>query len=264
MRQFINKLFLIVFASLFIVQQLYAEKLTIAVASNFFPVFESLIDDFKRLNSNAELVMVSGSSGKIYAQVKHGAPFDIFLSADQDKPLKLVQGGLADSETLFTYAIGQLVLWSADSSLISNGSILQKGIYKKLALANAKLAPYGVAAEQVLDELGLLKTSRLKWVQGENISQAYQFVASENAELGFVAKSQVWKNGQLLSGSAWIIPSEMYSPIKQDAVMLSRAKNNELAKKMMHFLKMDSVRRTIETFGYDVYLNNVSVAGVQQ
>lgn len=251
MYQLKHSVFLLLILSLFLVARVNAEKITVAVASNFMLVFEALITDFERLNLGSEVVLVSGSSGKIYAQIKHGAPFDIFMSADQDKPLRLVKEGLAIPETRFTYAVGSLVLWSANSDLINNsGDILKKSAFNKLALANSKLAPYGLAAEQVLAQLGILDASRSKWVQGENIAQTYQFVETKNADLGFVAKSQVWKRGRLVSGSAWVIPPELYSGIKQDAVTLKAAKNNKLAKKMMYYLQSSEVRSKIEAYGY--------------
>lgn len=237
--------------------QVKASKITVAVASNFSPIFENLIHEFEASNLDSNVVLISGSSGKIYAQIKHGAPFDIFMSADQDKPLRLVEEGFAIPETRFTYALGSLVLWSASPSLVNGSSdVLNNAAFNKLALANSKLAPYGLAAEQVLEQLGLLNSSRSKWVQGENIAQAYQFVQSRNADVGFVAKSQVWKNDRLVSGSAWIIPYQLYSPIKQDVVMLKRARNNILAIKMMEFLQTDSVHKTIEANGYQPNLTN--------
>ena len=175
---------------LVLVDRVDAETITIAVASNFAVVLEDLIDDFESFHAGSKVVLVSGSSGKLYAQIKHGAPFDFFMSADQDKPMKLIEDGFAVPETRFTYAIGALVLWSADPKRIDHSDKILKSLaFNKLALANSKLAPYGLAAEQVLAKLGLENTSRSRWVQGENIAQVYQFVATQNAELGFVAKS---------------------------------------------------------------------------
>lgn len=227
------------------------QTITLAVASNFSVVLENLLNDFESLNPDVKTVLVSGSSGKIYAQIRHGAPFDIFMSADQDKPLKLIEEGIAIPDTRFTYAIGSLILWSANPDLINNtNQALMALAFNKLALANSRLAPYGFAAEEVLGKLGLLSSSRSKWVQGENIAQAYQFVKTRNADLGFVAQSQVWKHNRLISGSAWKIPTELYSPIKQDTVILKNAKNIELAKKVMLFLQTAEVRHKIESFGY--------------
>ena len=258
MFHFINQIFSLCVISCFFVGYVSANKLTVAVASNFSPILESLASDFEALYEGVELIVISGSSGKIYAQIIHGAPFDAFMSADQDKPLRLVEEGLAAPETRFTYAVGELVLWSAAPELIINEGTLRALAYNKLALANSKLAPYGLAAEEVLDRLGVLMSSRAKWVQGENISQTYQFVSSGNAELGFVSKSQVWKNGYLLSGSVWLIPSELYSPIKQDAVILKNTKNRQLAEKFMQFLKTPLVRNKIEMYGYQTDALNIN------
>lgn len=251
MLHFISQTLVFLAAIIVLVERVEASKLTVAVASNFAPVFEELIPDFESLHKQSDVIVISGSSGKIYSQIRHGAPFDIFMSADEDKPLRLIQEGLANSDAPLIYALGKLVLWSAEPKLIIGPNTLQQSGYHKLALANSKLAPYGLAAEQVLDQLGLLKSSRSKWVQGENISQTYQFVASKNADLGFVAKAQVWKRDQLVSGSAWLIPAELYTPIKQGAVILKKTKHIDLAKHMMSFLQKPSVRRKIEMYGYD-------------
>ncbi len=247
----------IVLASLVVcIVQVRAETITVAVASNFSVVLEELIQDFESLNRASKIVLVSGSSGKLYAQIKHGAPFDLFMSADQDKPIKLIEEGLAIAESRFTYAVGSLVLWSADSKRIDNSSsVLENLEFNKLALANSKLAPYGWAAENVLNQLNLLNSSHSKWVQGENIAQTYQFVETRNADIGFIAKSQVWKNGSLKSGSVWLIPHKLYTPIKQDAVLLKASRNSELAKKMMHFLQTPEVSLKIESFGYQAQSN---------
>ena len=247
---------------LFLPLQLKADTLIIAVASNFAPILEELVEDFESLYAGSKLVLVSGSSGKAYAQIKHGAPFDMFMSADQDKPSRLVKEGLAHPESLFTYALGRLVLWSADPKLISSSNdVLEKGAFHKIALANSKLAPYGLASEQVLQALGLLRTYRSKWVQGENIAQTYQFVKTKNADLGFISKSQVWKNNNLVSGSAWVIPEHLYSPIQQDAVVLKASKNHELANKVIRFLKSADTRHKIESYGYQS-TENSNIEGV--
>jgi molybdate transport system substrate-binding protein len=234
--------------------KLYADQLMIAVASNFSTVMYDLLNDFEKSDTDtdkAKVVLITGSSGKLYAQIKQGAPFDILLSADQDKPHRLINEGLAVPNTQFTYAIGSLVLWSANQKLIkANEEVLLKGVFNKIALANSKLAPYGLAAEQVLTKLGLEQTTRVNWVQGENISQTYQFVASGNAGLGFVAKSQVWGKNRLINGSVWLIPAHFYDPIKQDAVLLKKTKNIQLAKKMMSFLQSKAVQDKIEKYGY--------------
>lgn len=154
-----------------------------------------------------------GSSGKLYAQIKNGAPFQVFLSADDDKPVALLQEGLAVANSRFTYAVGRLVLWSAKPDYVDAwGEILRTGVFKYLALANPKLAPYGAAAVQTLDKLGLLAAIEPKFVQGENIAQAQQFIATGNAERGFVALSQVMQDGKLAVGSVWPVPAALHAP----------------------------------------------------
>tara|TARA_R110001592_G_scaffold69367_5_gene212580 strand:+ start:1253 stop:2053 length:801 start_codon:yes stop_codon:yes gene_type:complete len=238
--------------------KLHAQELMVAVASNFSTVMYDLMKDFEKIDKS-KVILITGSSGKLYAQIKQGAPFDVLLSADQDKPTRLINEGIAVPNSQFTYATGSLVLWSAHEGLIrGDEGVLISSSFNKLALANSKLAPYGLAAEQVLTKLGLEKKTRLSWVQGENISQAYQFVASGNADLGFVAKSQVWANNQLIKGSVWLIPTDLYEPIKQDSVIIKSTRNIELAKKLMNFLQSKSIQEKIEKFGYQSYLEPVN------
>ena len=228
-----------------------AAEIKLAVASNFAPLMQELIADFKAQYAEADVILISGSSGKLYAQIKHGAPYDIFLSADQDKPSRLVEEGLAVAGSRFTYARGQVVLWSRDPSLItSDEGVLVDGSFEKLAIANSKLAPYGQAAVEVLNKLGILQVTRNKWVQGENIAQTFQFVETGNAALGFVAKSQIWRDGRLSHGSVWLIPDDWYSPINQDAVLLKRSSHQKLAALLLDFLKQKEVRAKIASFGY--------------
>lgn len=232
-------------------QRASAGELKVALASNFSMVMAEIVEQFGAKNEGSELILISGSSGKLYAQIKHGAPFDVFFSADQDKPDRLIKEGLAMPDSQFTYALGSLVLWSANTASINGSSeILEKHGFNKLALANAKLAPYGLASEQVLKNKGLEVTTRHKWIKAENIAQAYQFVASGNADIGFVAKSQVWNNGRLKFGSVWLIDADLYSPIKQDAVILKSTKNLKLATKLMNFIRSQDVQNKIEQFGY--------------
>jgi len=228
-----------------------ADELRLAVASNFSPTVQHLIRDFEAQYPGTHIKLISGSSGKLYAQIRHGAPYDVFLSADQEKPRRLVEEGLAQAGSRFTYATGLLVLWSRDATRIDSGEmILQTSDFNKLAIANARLAPYGEAAEQVLLRLGLRESSRSKWVQAENIAQTFQFVETGNAEIGFVSKSQVWRNGKLSHGSVWFIPENWYAPIKQDAVLLNKAADNKLAELFLAYLKRADVRARIAAFGY--------------
>ncbi len=223
-----------------------AEQVVVAVAANFITPMKKLASEFESNNQHT-IKLVSGSSGRFFAQIKHGAPFDLFLSADNDKPQKLIDSGLAISNSLFTYAYGRLVLWSADNKRALNEDSLSIADFDRLAIANAKLAPYGKAAKEVLGQLGLEKATRSKWVVGENISQTYQFVASQNAEYGFIAASQ-W----LSSGPGWLVPEAYHQPIQQDAVILSRAKDNKAVIKLIEYLQSPEASIIIESYGYQV------------
>lgn len=227
------------------------EPLTVAVAANFAAPIKRLAADFEQDTGRSVRLSV-GSSGKLFAQIQHGAPFDVFLSADQDKPQRLVELGLAVAESQFTYAVGELVLWSSQQHLDVEQTLLQ-GNFHKLAIANPKLAPYGLAAEQTLISLNLADASKSKLIFGESISQAFQFVASGNAELGFVARAQVIAAGAsdtLSKGSAWFVPSRLYAPIRQDAVLLSRAIHDSGAAHFLHFLQSESAKNTVQSYGY--------------
>lgn len=229
---------------------LQAAEVLVAVAANFTSTMNAIAVEFAR-DTGHVTTLSFGSSGKFYAQIKNGAPFQVFLSADDEIPAKLEQEGLTIAGSRFTYAIGALVLWSADSTLVDNkGEVLKAGRFNKLAIANPKLAPYGRAAVEVLSGSGLLDAVSNKFVQGENIAQTYQFVVSGNAELGFVALSQVMKDGQLTAGSAWIVPESLHAPIRQDAVILSAGKDNPAAEALMRFLKGDKARAIIKSYGY--------------
>lgn len=228
-----------------------AEEVRVAVAANFTPAMKEIAAEFEKSTGN-RVILSFGSSGKFYAQIKNGAPFQLFFSADTAKPEALEREGLTVPGSRFTYAIGSLVLWSANPDLLSDGiSVLREGTYNRLALANSKLAPYGVAAEEVLQNLGLKKSTRAKWVRGENIAQTYQFVASGNAELGFVALSQIMHSGRIDTGSAWIVPSHLYSPIQQDAVLLSGS-NNAAAAEFLRFVRGDKASVIIRSYGYRI------------
>jgi molybdate transport system substrate-binding protein len=226
-----------------------AEDVLIAVASNFAPPMKQIILTFEQ--ETGHVVKSSfGSSGKIYAQIQHGAPFQVFFSADQAKPSALVQAGLAVSNSQFTYAIGGLALWSSKSNVVdSNGEVLKRD-YNKLAIANPKLAPYGVAALEVLQNLGIKTLTQPRWVQGENITQTFQFVSSGNADLGFVALSQIMDKGFVKKGSFWIVPPHLYSPIRQDVVLLANGKTSEASKALLEFVRSSQSRALIESYGY--------------
>lgn len=227
-----------------------AEQVTVAIAANFINPMHKLVAEFEQ-QSQHQVTLVSGSSGRFFAQIHHGAPFDVFLSADSDKPQKLIDLGLALPSSLFTYAYGRLVLWGVDRKQEAKQEItamtLRKADFNHLAIANAKLAPYGKAAKEVLAQLGLEKQTRAKWVVGENISQTYQFVASQNAEYGFIAASQ-WQE----KGSGWLVPEHFHQPIQQDAVILMRAKGNKAALALVEYLQSPAAAVIIQQYGYQV------------
>ena len=237
-------------AALLITALAQAGEISVAVAANFTQPMQKIAAEFER-DSGHKITLSFGGSGKFYAQITHGAPFDVFLSADNEIPERLEKEGLAVAKSRFTYAIGKLVLWSATPGYVdAQGEVLLKNDFKHLAHANPKTAPYGVAATKVLKQLGLAEKLAAKVVQGENIGQTYQFVSSGNAELGFVALSQVLKEGKLTSGSAWMVPATLYSPIRQDAVILNQGRNNPAAAALMDYLKNSKSRAIIGSFGY--------------
>lgn len=227
-----------------------AAEVQVAVAANFAAPMQAIAAGFEQATGDKVSVSL-GSTGKLYAQIKNGAPYDIMLSADAETPAKLEREGLAVPGSRFTYAIGKLVLWSPRPGYVDeSGAVLKKGGFRHLAVANPKLAPYGEAAMETLAKLGVLNRVKPKLVQGENIAQTYQFVASGNAELGFVALSQVYAAGKIKSGSAWIVPAALYSPIRQDAVLLDKGKGNPAAAALLDFLKGPQARAVIRDYSY--------------
>ena len=247
------RIFVLTFAATILgsIQLSHAAEVKVAVAANFIEPMKAIAHKFEK-SSGHTLVLSSGSTGKFYAQIRNGAPFDVFFAADDKTPLRLEKEGFVVAGTRFTYAIGKLALWSPKSGFVdADGKVLQSQRFRYLAIASPKLAPYGAAAVEVLTKLGLHDSLKPKLVQGENIGQAYQFVASNNAELGFVALSQIYKNGKITSGSAWIIPSTLYHPIRQDAALLVNGKNNPAATALLGYLKSEDARKIIRAFGYD-------------
>jgi len=229
-----------------------AEEVQVAVAANFAAPMQVIAAAFEK-DTGHKAQLAFGSSGKFYAQIRNGAPFQVLLSADDETPARLEREGMTVAATRFTYAIGKLALWSAKEGRVdSRGDVLKKGDYKHLAIANPKLAPYGAAAIEVLKHFRLLEAVQPKLVQGENIAQAYQFSASGNAELGFVAVSQIMKNGKLIKGSAWFVPDNLHAPIRQDAVILANGKGNAAASALMAYLKSDKAKAVIRAYGYDI------------
>ncbi len=230
--------------------QTHAAELRIAVASNFTAPMKQIAQDFEQV-SPYRVSLAFGATGQFYAQIKNGAPFAILLAADEATPVKLEKEGFGIAGSRFTYALGRLVLWSKKPGLVdSEGQILHSGNFEKIALANPQLSPYGSAALAVLNNLGLAKTIAPKIVQSANIGQAYQFVASENATLGFVALSQVFRSDSISSGSVWNIPKRLYPPIKQDAILLTKGKDHPAALAFLQYLRSEPARAVMLSFGY--------------
>lgn len=229
---------------------LRAEEALVAVAANFSAPMQQIAVSFQK-DTGHQLKMSFGATGGIYAQIKNGGPFDVFLSADQITPQKLEVEGLGVASTRFNYATGQLVLWSKQDGLVDDkGQVLRGKNIQRIALANPKLAPYGVAAWETMTALGLLEELKPKMVQGDNIAQTYQFVSTQNAQVGFVALSQVFANGQLTSGSAWIVPPHLYKPIRQDVILLKNGKDNSAAKALLMYLKGEKAKAVMKSYGY--------------
>jgi len=230
----------------------HAAEVSVAVAANFSAPMRKIAAAFEQDTGHRARVSY-GSTGKFHAQIRNGAPFQVLLSADSETPARLEREGWVVAGTRFTYAIGQLVLWSRQPGRVDErGDVLRSGRFERLALADPKLAPYGAAALQVLDGLGLAASLAPKLVQGENIAQAYQFVATGNAELGFVALSQVFVGGRLTQGSAWKVPASLHAPIRQDAAVLNAGRGNPAATALVAYLRGDRARAIIRAFGYEL------------
>ncbi len=225
----------------------WAGNLRVAVASNFSGAMKALAERFEQ-HTGQEVKLLFGSTGKHYAQIRNGAPFDLFFAADIERPRRLEREGVALSGTRFTYAVGRVVLWSPREGFVDGeGLVLQKGAFRHLALANPRLAPYGKAAEQILRRLGLWGTLKRRTVRGENIAQALHFVRSGNAELGFVAYSQIKALEGRLPGSFWVPSQSLYTPIEQQAVLL---REKPTAREFIAFVKGAEAREIIQGFGY--------------
>ena len=230
---------------------LQAAEVQVAVAANFAVPLRQIAEDFSR-HSGHTLRVSSGATGKLYAQIVNGAPFEVFLSAASTTPERLEKEGQVVAGSRYTYAVGRLVLWSAQAGVVDEkGEILNTGPFRYLALANPKTAPYGAAAIEVLEARGLYTRLQGKYVQGENIAQTHQFVASGNAELGFVALSQVMKEGKIGEGSAWVVPQDLHQPIRQDAVLLATGKDKPAAAALLQYLGSEKSKAIIKSFGYD-------------
>ena len=230
----------------------HADEVQVAVAANFTAPMQKIAAEFEKDTAH-KAPLASGAPGKFYAQIKNGAPFEIFLAADDTTPEKLEKEGAAVAGSRFTYAIGKLVLWSSKQGFVDDkGEVLKKGEFKHVSIANPKLAPYGAAAIETLTALKLLDAIQPKFVQGENIAQAHQFVGTGDAELGLDALSQVMKDGKISEGSGWIVPSSLHQPIRQDAVFLENGKGKPAADALLKYLTGDKAKAVIKSFGYDL------------
>jgi molybdate transport system substrate-binding protein len=229
-----------------------ADTVQVAVASNFAPPMARIAAEFQR-DTGHQLRVSSGSSGKFYAQIVSGAPFEVFLSADDETPQRLEKEGHAVAGSRTTYAIGKLVLWSPRPAYVDGkGEILRSGSFAHLAMANPKTAPYGAAAREVMERQGVWRGLQAKLVQGESIAQTYQFVASGNAELGFVALSQVRNENGEIRGSVWLVPQALYTPIRQDAALLLKGKDKAAVGQFMAYLRSPRAAAIIQSFGYEL------------
>jgi molybdate transport system substrate-binding protein len=227
-----------------------AEEVRVAVAANFAAPMQKISSLFEQ-TSGHKVQLIVGSTGKFYAQISNGAPFDVLLAADEETPRRLAAEGNAVAESRFTYAIGKLVLWSPTAGYVDDqGQILKRGTFRHISLANPALAPYGAAAVSVLKSLGVYEPLTSKIVLGENITQAHQFVATGAAELGFVALSQVTNQGKL-EGSAWIVPAQLYPAIRHDAIILDKGKGKAAAAELLAYLRSEAARKVIASYGYD-------------
>ena len=230
----------------------HAGEVQVAVAANFAGPMEKLAAQFQK-DTGHKAILASGATGKFYAQIRNGAPFEVLLSADDETPARLEAEGQVVARSRFTYAVGRLVLWSARANYVdAAGTVLKTGDFRHLAIANPKTAPYGAAAVAVIGKLGLTTRLQPRLVQGENIAQALQFASTGNAELGFVAQAQVWRDGAFTAGSGWIVPASMHAPIRQDAALLTRGAKNPAAQALLDYLRTDKAKALIRAYGYEI------------
>jgi molybdate transport system substrate-binding protein len=228
-----------------------AAGVSVAVAANFAAPMQKIARAFEQ-DTGHKALLAFGATGKFYALIRNGAPFQLLLAADDETPARLEKEGLAVSGSRFTYATGRLVLWSRTPGLVDQqGEVLRRGGFERLAVADPRLAPYGAAAMQVLGQLGLLQQLQPRLVQGQSIAQTYQFVATGNAALGFVALSQVMTEGQVREGSAWIVPLSLHAPLRQDAVLLAAGRDKPAATALMAYLKGEKARGIMRAYGYE-------------
>ena len=246
-----NSVSCIVFLLMLCVGSSHADEVSVAVASNFTAPMQNIALAFER-DTGHKAILSFGATGRFYAQIKNGAPYHLLLAADDTTTEKIEREGLGVPASRFTYAIGKLVLWSKQANFVDpQGDVLKSGKFARIALADPRLAPYGAAAIETMKKLDVLEALKPKFIQGENISQTYQFVATENAQLGFVALSQVYAGGQIIQGSAWIIPTAMYTPIRQDAILLKAGQDLPAAQALVQYLRSEQAYAIIRSFGYE-------------
>ena len=237
-------------ASVHLLALAHAGEVTVAVAANFTAPMQKIAQAFEQ-DTGHKALLAFGSTGKFYAQIKNGAPFAVLLAADDETPERLEKEGLTVAGSRFTYATGRLALWSKTPNLVDDkGEVLRSNRFEKLAIADPKLAPYGAAAMEVIHKLGVQPKVTPKLVQGESIGQTYQFISTENAQLGFVALSQIFFDGRIAQGSAWVVPQSMHTSLKQDAVLLSHGKDNTAAHALLKYLQADKAKTIIRQYGY--------------
>ena len=250
----LKALTLIVVCQFFFLNEAIADEIKIAVASNFYPTMKELVTHFESITPNSDttnnIVLISGSSGKHYAQILNGAPFDLFFSADKLRPNMLEKEEVFNNQSRFTYALGRLALWSPFNEYVdSDGQVLYKDDFRFIAIANPKIAPYGIASKETLTSMNLWQDMEEKLVRGENIAQTFQFAKSGNAKLGFVSYSQILSLNSSSEGSYWLVPQSMYQPIEQQAILL---KDSSLGKDFLSFIKSNEALDIIKRNGYDL------------
>lgn len=247
-----SRVFFLLLSMIGVVFNVHADEVSVAVAANFTAPLQKIAFEFEK-DSGHKVVAAYGSTGKFYAQIKNGAPFEVLLSADDETPTKLVNEHAAVADGQFTYAVGKLVLWSAKLAVVDNNGevLMKKGVFDHIAFANPKLSPYGAAAVQAMKALGVYDSLQPKIVMAENITQVYQFISSGNSLLGFVALSQVLKDGKI-QGSFWPVPVNLYPPIRQDAVVLKKGKDKPTADAFVRYLKGVKAKVIIKSYGYDL------------
>lgn len=242
---------LLLSAGLFIMPQVQAETLNVAVASNFAYTLKLLSADFKKRTGH-QLRISSASTGKLYTQIKHGAPFDVFMAADEARPDLLVSAADAVGSSAYVYAKGQIVLLSNISHGGACQDVLLSSELKRLSIANPKTAPYGLAAQQVMEKLDVWQQLQPRLVKGENIAQTLQFVSTKNAQAGFVSKSMLSMGKQIEHACVWDVPTEMYTPIKQKMVVLNKAKDKVAVSAFAQYMRSEGAKEIIKSTGYDV------------